>query len=128
MPRNQVVGADTGARQKSHTRAERLARCSSTLSLGAATRMTQTKAKLQGSTVAGLIALAFFGALFCTSLATPAAWFYLIYGGIGVSSAVAIYRWRLERRRDANSSSAGLWIVVAIVLLFLLLCVILPGI
>jgi phosphatidylglycerophosphate synthase len=89
--------------------------------------MAQTRARLQASGIAGLFALAFLGALFCTSLATPAIWFYIIYGGIIASSAVAIYRWRVERRRDAKASAAGLWIVVAVIVLFLLLCIILPG-
>ena len=95
--------------------------------LGDFTRMAQTTAKLQASSIAGLIALGFFVALFFTSLATPAVWFYVIYGGIAISSTVAIYRWRVERRRDAKASVAGLWILVAVVILFLLLCIILPG-
>jgi hypothetical protein len=89
--------------------------------------MAQTRAKLQTSSIAGLFALAFFGALFCTSLATPAIWFYVIFGGIVASSAVAIYRWRVERRRDAKASAAGLWIVVTVVILVLFFCFILPG-
>jgi len=89
--------------------------------------MAETKAKLQASSIAGLFAFAFLAALFCTSLATPAFWFYIIYGGMGASSAVAIYHWRAERRRDAKASAAGLWIVVAVVILFLFLCIILPG-
>jgi len=75
-----------------------------------------------------MFALAFFGALFCTSLATPAIWFYVIFGGFAASSVVAIYRWRVEQRRNSKASSAGLWIVVAVVILVLLLCFILPGI
>jgi hypothetical protein len=44
--------------------------------LGDIARMT----KLPASTVAGSIALGFFIALFFTSLATAAFWYYLIYG------------------------------------------------
>jgi hypothetical protein len=93
------------------------------MTLGDIARM----AKLRASSVAGSIALGFFIALFFTSLATAAFWYYLIYGGIAVSSAVAICDWRVERRRNAKASAAGLWIVVAVVVLFLLVCIILPG-
>lgn len=84
-------------------------------------------AKIQASGIAGLVALGFFVALFFTSLATPAIWFYIIYGGIIASSAVAIYRWRVERRSGAKATAVGLWLVVAVVILFLFLCIILPG-
>ena len=87
--------------------------------------LTRTKTRL--STVAGLAALGFLGALFCTSLATPAVWFFIIYGGILLSLVMAVYFWRAERRRDQQASSLGLWIAIAVVLLFVLLCVVLPG-
>jgi len=85
-------------------------------------------AKTQASRIAGFIALGFFVALFFTSLDTPAIWFRIIYGGIAISSVIAIYRWRVERQRDAKASSAGLWIVVAIAVLLLFICIILPSI
>ena len=94
---------------------------------GAFARMAVTRPRFQVSTVAALIALGFLGGLFCTSLNTPAFWFVLIYGGILISSVVAVYRWKVERRRDPNASWTGIWIVIAIVILFLLLCIVLPG-
>jgi hypothetical protein len=89
--------------------------------------MALTKIKTRFSTVAGLAALGFLAALFCTSLVTPAVWFFIIYGGILVSLVTAVWCWRVERRRDRQASSLGLCIAIAVVILFLLLCIVLPS-
>jgi hypothetical protein len=89
--------------------------------------MTPTQTSFRVSTVAALVALGFLGALFCTSLNTAAIWFGIIYGGIAVASLVAVIFWRVERRRDSRASALGLWIVIGVVILFLLLCIVLPS-
>jgi hypothetical protein len=87
--------------------------------------MALTRGKFLGSGIAGLFAVAFLGsgALCCTSFATPAFWFYIVLGGIAASSAVAMYLWRAERRKDPKASAAGPWMVFAVLVVLLLPCI-----
>ena len=89
--------------------------------------MTPTRTSFRVSNVAALVALGFLASSFCTSLNTAAIWLEMIYAGIAVASLVAVIFWRVERRRDPKASSAGLWIVIAVMILFLLLFLILPS-
>lgn len=81
-----------------------------------------SSSKFKKSTVAALLALCFFGALFAVGMSDPAIYYAVVIGGIVVSSVMAIYYWKAERRNDAKTSAIGLWIVGAILIAFLLLC------
>ena len=90
--------------------------------------MELTRTRIQKSTLAALISVAFLGSLFCTSLATPVVWYLVIFGGILISAAVAAWFWMAERRRNPKSSSVGLWIVIAVVIMVAIFCIMLPAI
>jgi hypothetical protein len=79
------------------------------------------------SVIAALVSLCFFLVLFFLSLATPAIYYDVVYGGIAVSSALSIFGWRRERHRDDKASPAGIWIVGFVLLLFLVMCLLLPA-
>ena len=89
--------------------------------------MVSLTTKLKKSTVTALIALGFLVSLFCLSLATPDIYYDLVYGGIVISAAMTVYYWRKERNTDAKASPVGMWIILAVFLLFVILCLILPA-
>ena len=90
--------------------------------------MALTRPRIQKSALAALTSAAFLGALFCTSLATPAVWFFAIFGGILISATVAVWFWMAERRSSPKSFPLGLWIVIAVVIVVAMLCFVLPAI
>jgi len=81
-----------------------------------------SSSKLKKSTVAALLTLGFFGGLFTLGISDSAIYYAVVIGGILVSSVLTIYYWKAERRNDAQASPVGLWIVAAIFIAFLLLC------
>jgi predicted PurR-regulated permease PerM len=83
--------------------------------------------KFKKSTVTALVALGFLGWLFCLSLATPDIFYDVVYAGILISSALTVYYWRKERKTDAKTSPVGIWIVLAVFLLFIVFCLLLPA-
>jgi hypothetical protein len=83
--------------------------------------------KIKKSTITALVALGFLASLFCLTLATPDFYYDVVYGGIAISAALTIYYWRQERRVDAKTSPIGMWIILAVFLLFILLCLVLPA-
>jgi multisubunit Na+/H+ antiporter MnhB subunit len=88
-----------------------------------------SKRKFKKSKVAAVIASCFLGGLFWVGMSDPPIYFILVYGGIVLSSIVAIYYWRAERRKDAKTSPIGLLIVMGVLVLLILLCLLpaLPG-
>jgi low temperature requirement protein LtrA len=89
--------------------------------------MVSQPIKLKKSTITALIALCFLGSLFCLSLATPGFYYDVVYAGILISSALTVYYWRKERKADAKTSPIGIWIVLGVILLFVVLCLLLPA-
>lgn len=83
------------------------------------------------STVTALVALGFLGSLFCLSLATPDIYYDVVYAGILISSALTVYFWRKERKADVKAdvktAPIGMWIVLGVILLFIVLCLLLPA-
>jgi phosphoglycerol transferase MdoB-like AlkP superfamily enzyme len=84
--------------------------------------------KSKKSTISALIAFGFFGSLFLQSFATPAFYCYLALAGILISALLTVYFWRVERRVNSESSPVGIWIILAVFLLYILLCLVLPAI
>ena len=80
------------------------------------------KTRFKKSAVAALLTLGFFGGLFALGMSDPAIYYVTVVGGILVSSVLTIYYWRAERRNEAKASAVGLWVVGAILIAFLLLC------
>jgi multidrug transporter EmrE-like cation transporter len=79
------------------------------------------------STITALVALTFLGSLFCLSLATPDIVYDVVYAGIAISTALTIYFWRKERKADVKAAPIGMWIVLGVILLFIVLCLLLPA-
>jgi hypothetical protein len=94
---------------------------------GAPFSMVFHMTKPKKSTVSALFALGFFGGLFFLYLSAPDFYYGVVYGGILISSALTVYFWLKERKADPKTSPVGMWIILAIVLLFVFLCIILPG-
>lgn len=81
---------------------------------------------LRQSVVTGLLTLGFsFFPLFL-AISTPEIFYEIVYAGMFIFGFLTFYSWRRERRKDPLASSAGIWIVVIAVLLFILLDFILP--
>ena len=83
--------------------------------------------KIKASVVSSVIALARFAGLLCLGLSTPAVYYDIAYAGIGIFSVLAVLRYRRERRADRNTSVLGIWLIVAICILFVLLFLVLPA-
>jgi hypothetical protein len=89
--------------------------------------MVSLTTKLKKSTVTALIALGFLGTLFCLTLATPGIYYDVVYAGIAISTALTVYFWRKERKADVKAAPIGMWIVLGVILLFIVLCLLLPA-
>ena len=79
------------------------------------------------STISSLLGLAFFGWLFSRGMGAPAVTFWIPAVGLLSSSALTVYYWRRERKADAKTAPVGIWILLGVVLLFIVLCLLLPA-
>jgi len=89
--------------------------------------MVSKTIKFKKTTVTALVALGFLGSLFCLSLATPDIFYDVDYAGILIASALTVYYWRKERKANSKTSPVGIWLVLAVFLLFIVLCLLLPA-
>ena len=78
------------------------------------------------SVVAALVGAGLLGALFIVNMDTFAIYYQIIVGGILLSCLMSFYCWRVERRGNPKSTSAGIWIVVGVLVALLLTCLALP--
>ena len=65
--------------------------------------------------------------LFFLGLSDPGIYYGVVFGGMALSSILAIYFWRRERHGASETRPIAIWIILARFLLALLFCVILPG-
>jgi hypothetical protein len=86
-----------------------------------------SKPKLKKSVVAALIGVCFFAWFFVVSMDTPFIYYMIIFGGILLSCSMSFYYGLAEQRSNPKCSSVGIWIAFGVLVLFLLFCVILPG-
>jgi hypothetical protein len=79
------------------------------------------------STISALLALGLFSWLFCLGLDSPVVYCLILEAGIACSSAVTVFYWRKERILAPKASPVGIWILFSVLLLFILLCLVMPA-